>query len=165
MRHYPYFLFFYCFAEHVCTVATTCSACTSDAWYGRAARNGWRLCSTAPNGWDGNAPHAALWNAPNGKLLIRFSSLVSLLYNVVGLVLPFSPPLSSSFPVSEGGIRDRYLDFVGIYVARVFVDNLFHKKVFFWWGGGGTCIHLAVVAGGPKFGSSLFSSCVLCTCY
>lgn len=62
-------------------------------------------------------------------------------------LLPCHPPSPCQ---RAAGIRDRYLDFVGIYVARVFVDNLFHKKVFFWWGGGGTCIHLAVVAGGAQ---------------
>lgn len=121
MRHG---LCYYCFAEHVCAVATTCSARASDAWYGRATANGRRLCSSTANGRDGNAPNAAVRDAPNGKLLMWFSSWFSCCIMLVWFWA--FPPDRFPFPRVGGRYSRQTHKFAGIYVAR-HVDNLSTK--------------------------------------
>lgn len=47
-------------AEHVCSVITSCFACATNAG------NGWRFCTAASYGRNGDAANATLWHAANG---------------------------------------------------------------------------------------------------
>lgn len=64
-------------AEYVCTIASSCSACPTNAryggWYGR------RFCSTSTSthGWNGNAADVTIWHATNGLLLILANIFVA----------------------------------------------------------------------------------------
>lgn len=71
-------------AEHVCSVAASCFACTSNAGYGRCTGNG-RICSTTRYGWNGDASHATLWDASNGEQLLICRQIVQAEVNDVSL--------------------------------------------------------------------------------